>query len=174
MAPALRDLDVQLVWQPLDLSQLLSRYRRGAPISEQRRDNVRRVARELDVAVEAPPTWPDSRDVNAVSLALEDAARAATWRERIFTALHEERRTPPTASETAAWTRDLGWTLPAAGIERARAALRLQTEEARDAMVTGVPTFMLGPWPVGGIQTQETMLQILGRHAAKVRADGRA
>ena len=42
--------------------------------------------------------------------------------------------------------------------------------KAADAMVTGVPTFQLGAWPLGGIQTDETMLAILGKWARRQRS----
>jgi hypothetical protein len=36
-------------------------------------------------------------------------------------------------------------------------------------MVTGVPTFMLGRWPFGGIQQQDTMRMVLERFASRCR-----
>ena len=41
------------------------------------------------------------------------------------------------------------------------------TDEAREAEITGVPTFQLGGWPLGGIQSDETMRAILARWAAR-------
>ena len=56
-----------------------------------------------------------------------------------------------------------------AGLAAGRSELSQRTERARGEEVTGVPNFMLGPWPFGGIQTDETMLHLLGRFAAKQR-----
>jgi predicted DsbA family dithiol-disulfide isomerase len=55
--------------------------------------------------------------------------------------------------------------LPAAEEELAR-----RTEAARAEDVTGVPTFMLGRWPFGGIQSEDTLLRVFERFAAKTRA----
>ncbi|MCP4005938.1 MAG: hypothetical protein GY725_17245 [bacterium] len=48
--------------------------------------------------------------------------------------------------------------------------LQEQTERCVEAEVTGVPTFMLDGWPIGGIQTDDTMRDLLGRFAAKMQA----
>ena len=36
--------------------------------------------------------------------------------------------------------------------------------------MSGVPTFMLGAWPFGGIQSDDTMLRVLERFATKARS----
>ncbi len=174
MAPALSDLEIELDWRPLDLSQLLARYPRGQALTENQRANARRVAQELQVDVEMPAVWPDSRAVNASVFAMPDGPRAAAWRERVFTGLFEEGRTAPAPEEVSRWAQDLGWKLAPNAIDDARNQLRLQTEDARDAMVTGVPTFMFGDWPFGGIQTEDTMRQMLARYAARQRAGATA
>ena len=48
-------------------------------------------------------------------------------------------------------------------------ALEAESERARAEQVTGVPTFMLGKWPIGGIQEESVMISLLGRWAAKRR-----
>lgn len=40
--------------------------------------------------------------------------------------------------------------------------------------VTGVPNFMPGQWPFGGIQTDETMLSLFERFIAKQRREASA
>jgi predicted DsbA family dithiol-disulfide isomerase len=49
-------------------------------------------------------------------------------------------------------------------------ALGERTREARAAEVIGVPTFMLGRWPFGGIQEECIMRSLLTRWAEKQRA----
>jgi predicted DsbA family dithiol-disulfide isomerase len=55
-------------------------------------------------------------------------------------------------------------------VREALASLAVATERAREEQVTGVPTFMLGAWPFGGIQNDDTMLRVLERFARKARA----
>ena len=169
MAPALAEQELILDWQPLDLTQLLGPYRRGEPMPEDRRTNARRVADDLGVAVEAPAVWHDSRSVGAAAIALAGTPHEESWRERVFTAFFEERLDAPGDDGVLAWFRDLGWTLAPDALSAGRERLSTRTEVAREAMVTGVPTFMLGEWPFGGIQTEETMEHVLRRYAARIR-----
>ena len=48
-------------------------------------------------------------------------------------------------------------------------ALEAESSLARRANVTGVPTFLLGEWPIGGIQEEAVMRSLLERWAAKAR-----
>jgi predicted DsbA family dithiol-disulfide isomerase len=168
LAEPLGELEIELVWRPLDLARLLG-WRRGAPVSGRRRNNALAVAEEFDIRVRMPSTWLDSRRAMAFGLAQSDPAVAASWRERVFSAVFEEGRPIERDEDLAPLARELGLRLEASAIETGLAELARLTEEARDAEVTGVPTFKLGAWPLGGIQSDETMLAILGRWARKQR-----
>ncbi len=169
VAPTLDEIGVTLAWQPLDLSQLLAPYRRGEALPEERRANAKRVAEDLGVTVTAPALWHDFRSVAAAAIALAGTAHEASWRERVFSALFEERRDAPAAAEVCSWSRELGWPIEEPALTLGREKLSTRTEIAREAMVSGVPTFMLGEWPFGGIQTDETMIHLLRRYANKHR-----
>ena len=54
-------------------------------------------------------------------------------------------------------------------LERGAETLGELTRSARAQQVSGVPNFMLGEWPFGGIQTEDTMRKILTRYATKRR-----
>ena len=132
MADDLAALEVELVWSPLDLSALTG-WPRGAQVPETRRANAARVACELEVEVSVPRIWPDSRWVNAGALAVDaagDSARSTTWRERVFSALFEERRTLEDAAAVAALGRELGFSLDPNILRAAREALPGRTREA--------------------------------------------
>lgn len=168
MAPTLERLDLRLAWQPIDLAVLCG-YERGGLVSDRRRDNAQRVAAEMDVSVIAPPVWLDSRAANAASLLVTDEDRAATLRERLYTAIFEEHRDPESAAAVIALGAEIGLALLPEAIEAATRDLRQLTLEAAEAQVTGVPTFMLGTWPFGGIQQEPTMEAILERFADRAR-----
>ena len=165
MAPDLVELGVELAWSPLDLSSLTG-WPRDASVPEPRRANAARVARELGVEVSVPRTWPDSRWANAAALVVDaagDEDRSAAWRERVFSAVFEERRSPIDAAAVASLGRELGFTLAEDALRTAREALPARTREAAAEEVSGVPTFMLDTWAFGGIQSQETMRSIFER-----------
>ncbi len=171
--PALDELAVELDWTPIDLTRITG-YPREAPVKPARRDHARCVGENLGVRVEPPQVWWDSRSAGAAALLMRRHGRDAGWRERIWTALFEERRAAPDAAEAVAWARDLDVELDERELARALEDLERRTLAALDEQVTGVPTFMLGGWPVGGIQTDETMIQMLGRYAHRVRQGSRA
>lgn len=161
-------LGVDLVWEPIDLALLMG-WPRGHSMEGRRRDNALRVAEELDVAVRMPLHWIDSRPSMAVSLVLAGTAREPTWRERVWTAIHEEGRDPGPPTEVERLARDLGLALEVDALAARRAELEERTREAAEQGVTSLPCFMLAGLPFGGIQQDATMLRLLGRYAKRVR-----
>jgi len=167
LAPRLEALEIDLSWSPLDLSALLG-WPRGVPVDPDRRANARRVSDELGVPLRMPATWQDSRRAHAIGLAQLDPEREPLWRERVFSAVFEQGRQldDDTVDALAA---ELGFGSDAESVERGLAELEERTRAAALQRVTGVPNFMLGEWPFGGIQTDHTMLSVLGRFARKQR-----
>ena len=170
MAIDLELLDIVLDWTPLDLSRITG-WPRGAVVDEGRRANVLRVARELSVSIRMPVHFVDSRAANALALALAGSDREPAWRERVYSAIHEEGRCIEDAEVLASLARDLGFEIDAAGDVERLAELERVSLAASAEQVTGVPTFMLGGWPVGGIQEDSVMRSLLGRWAEKMRRE---
>ena len=166
LASQLAELQLELCWSPLDLT-LITGWRRGASVDDERRDNVERVSRELDVPLVMPRVWLDSRLAHAVALSLA-GAREASWREAVWSMVFEAGRWPSDEA-IAGLVRDLGLELDPKALERGKQQLVTRTRRAHEQEVTGVPNFMLGEWPFGGIQTDETMLSILGRFVERRR-----
>jgi 2-hydroxychromene-2-carboxylate isomerase len=169
IAEGVAALGIELAWTPLDLTRLVGGRRAGAALDDLRRGNAARVAGELGVPVRVPRVWPDARALGAAALLAERLGRGASWRERAFTAVFEEGRLALDATAAAGLARELALELAPETIEGALAELDAATESAREELVTGVPTFMLGAWPFGGIQSDDTMLRVLERYAAKAR-----
>ena len=160
-------------WTPLDLAALLN-WNRGGVVPDDRRANVERVARELSVPVRMPPVWLDSRRAMAVAVLLEGQPSETAWHERVYTAIFEEGRDCGQPGEMERWTRDLGLDFDEPEIERGLDELEARTRAAAEAMVTGVPTFMLSEWPMGGIQDDDTMVTLINRFARRARERGGA
>ncbi|MGH0037679.1 MAG: DsbA family protein [Myxococcota bacterium] len=191
MGPDLDALGLELRWQAIDLARLAG-WSRGGTIDAVRRQNALRVARELGVELRLPGVWLDSRRVNAAAHLIEDPSRQAAWRERVWSAIFEQGRDvghPDEWSELAGGLPELavskaplaGRAGPTGGDEPSQAgdgaplhsglaALEAATRHAVERGVNGVPTFMLGRWPFGGIQEEDTMRSILGRYVRKLRA----
>ena len=161
-------LALELHWVPIDLVGITG-WRRGAPVEGVRRDNAQRVASELGVPVRMPRRWLDSRLANAIALELAATPREPAWRERVFSALHEQGRPIESGPVLGSLARDLGFEVDPEGETPRLAALERATRAAYAVQVTGVPTFMLGEWPIGGIQPDDVMLSLLGRWAERAR-----
>jgi len=168
LAADLAALELTLDWQPLDLTRITG-WARGAPVPDERRANVERVARELRVAVHCPPRWMHSRWAHAIALQLAGTPQEPVWRERVWTAVYERGLDVSAADGVDALLADAN--LPASPDDRIAqlAILDDVTRQAYDAGVTGVPTFMLGPWPMPGIQDDHTMRALLARFVSKQR-----
>jgi 2-hydroxychromene-2-carboxylate isomerase len=161
-------LGLELEWVPIDLADLLG-WRRGAAVEPARRANAERVAAEHGVKVSPLPVWPDSRDANALALVLARTPQAAAFRERVFSGVFEERRVLDAPGTLEAFARDLGVSVDARRLERARDELEFRTQVAREEEVTGLPTLMLGEFPFGGVQARETTRMVLSRWAERQR-----
>ncbi|MBI2963294.1 MAG: DsbA family protein [Deltaproteobacteria bacterium] len=167
MHDQLEEMGVELRWRPLDLVAL-SGWRRGAEVAGPRRDNALRVASELDVAVRMPAVLLDSRRAHAVALALADGPREAAWRERVWSAVFEEGRDIGEEGEIERLAADLTIDLRAVEGAGDLARLEAETDAAREAEVTGVPTFHVG-FPLGGIQDPHTMKLLFQRWVDRQR-----
>jgi predicted DsbA family dithiol-disulfide isomerase len=168
MAPVLEDLALDLRWKPLDLTQL-THWRRGDEMRELARANTERVSRELDVTLRIPHRWMDSRAAMAVALRLGESAREPTWRERVWSAVYEEGRVLDEGAELERLASELDLELDGLLDKRALEAVEVTTLLAAEENVSGVPTFMLGEWPLAGIQDERTMRSVLSRYAGKRR-----
>jgi predicted DsbA family dithiol-disulfide isomerase len=172
MASELESLGLELEWTPVDLADLAG-WPRGVEVAQARFANAERVAAEHAIDVAPLRVWPDSRAANAAALVLARTPQEPAFRERVWTAVFEERRALDAPGTLESLVRDVGVTLEPRRLERAKDELELRTAVAREEDVTGVPTLMLDEFPFGGIQSRETTLLVLERWLTR-RAGARA
>lgn len=161
MAADLVELDITLDWRPTDLS-LITGWRRGVPVPPERRANAQRVAQDLAVPAIIPTRWLDSRAAHAVALALIGTRKEATWRERVWSAIFEEGRDISEPGEVERIAAEIGLDVTVVDLDKPD-RLDADTRRAQSIGVTGVPTFLLGEWPMGGIQDDATMKSLFER-----------
>ena len=166
MASELDDLELELLWRPLDLT-LLASWRRGDEIKGPGRANVERVIQELEVATEVPDYWMDSRPAHALIVALEGQAGEAAWRDRIFESVYRDRNWLDQGSWLAELADEFGVDRLELSSARAFDRIEFRTLEAKERQVSGVPSFLLGEWPFSGIQELETMRSIFSRYVRR-------
>jgi 2-hydroxychromene-2-carboxylate isomerase len=170
IAQPLEELGIELCWTPIDLAGLLN-WKRGHPVSTERRANATRVSQELGVSLSVPPCWLDSRTAMALTLRIDAPELEAGWRERMWSLIFETESPLELDERCIAVAEQLGLDVSHSEIEAGNAELEKRTLEAAAASVVGAPTLLLGGWPIGGIQEAETMLSMLGRYARRVRED---
>jgi predicted DsbA family dithiol-disulfide isomerase len=90
----------------------------------------------------------------------------ATWRERVWSAVFEEGRDIGAGGEVERLAEDLGLSRASLPDLHDFSRLDAATEVAREAEVTGVPTFHVG-FPLGGIQDPATMRLLFQRWVDK-------
>lgn len=168
MRPDLEALDLELRWSPIDLTRLTG-WRRGDSVEGPGRENALRVAKELEVPVRMPHRWLDSRPASAIALTLAGTDREVRFREQVWSAVYDEGR----ELEREPWLLELARSLDVDPQQvtgsRGLEALEVATLEAKEAEVSGVPTFLFGEWPLGGIQEEQTMSSLFSRYASRRR-----
>ena len=80
--------------------------------------------------------------------------------------MYEEGRDVDRARSVERLARELDLDVDSLLDARALEAVEVETMLAIEANVSGVPTFMLGEWPLGGIQDEQTMRFVFRRYAA--------
>ncbi len=164
----LRELEIALHWTPVDLTQITA-VRRGATMKADAQANARRVAEELAVEVQLPESWIDSRMANATAIALEGSGNEAALLEKVFASHFEGGAALEDGEALAGLLAELGASLSPEQLDEALEELSQRTRQAQVDLVTGVPTFMLGSWAFGGIQSDETMRLVFERYASRAR-----
>ena len=161
-------LTIELLWKGVQISRRHQGWKNGEMLGDEARGKIFRVARETGVDLCVPERWLDS------SYALEGAAFARThdkfneYHDRIFAAAFEEGKDIGDLPTLLGLVDAIG--LPAHELEQALQGGTLTTHvkeiEAEAAMfgVVGYPTFMLGEFPLVGIQPAETMLLLIQRY----------
>ena len=178
---ALAEERVVLRWKPIDLTGIGS-FQRGRLLEPERRRSLIEVAAALDVSLDPPARWPDSRLAGEIAVTLDlaidrglETAVELEWRKEVFGALFEQGGEEPEARiellfrefERRGHFGRHGF----ASLDELAAGRRLAaaTGSAASAGVEGVPTLMLDAFPLCGIHDEGTMLGMIQRYARRRR-----
>lgn len=166
------ELGVTMSWRPVHIAALHPEWTPGAPLDGATRAKIERVSRETGIALQVPEHWFDSRAaLEGVAVAEEWGCVAAYHRE-VFTAAYErgedigERGVLVRAAVAAGLP--MGRFMEFVATRRGAPHLSAIREEAHRLGVVGYPTFLLGAFPLSGIQPFETMKLLVARHIARL------
>ena len=94
---------IELRWKAIDLTGI-GRFQRGRLLDPERRRSLIEVATALDVELDPPARWPDSRLAGEVAVTFDmaidrglDPCVEREWREAAFAAFHEQGDAPKDA-----------------------------------------------------------------------------
>ena len=172
------ELGFEALWKGIPISLRDYRAKAGREFGERERQKVIMVVAETGVPVVPPARWLDSvAAIEGAELAREAAVFRA-YHDAVFRAAFEERR-------DIALLDVLGEIAERAGMERARFEADIKSRrmaprieehkrEADEFSALGYPTFILGDFPLTGIQQIETMRMVLRRFISQRLAEPQA
>jgi len=166
-------LDIEMQWRPLSIAAHYPNWQHGVLMGGDTRAKIERVAEETGVPLRIPERWMDSRAALEGAVFAEAYDRVAAYHRAVFAAAYENAADIGDARVLVRVADAVGLPIDKFQEYRTtrRAAPRIagNLEEARRHGVTGYPTFLLGEFPLTGIQPYETMKVLLLRHLERRR-----
>jgi predicted DsbA family dithiol-disulfide isomerase len=162
------ELGFEALWKGVPIVLRDFRTRAGRSLTAQERNKVMAVAAETGVPVTPPEQWLDSRDALEGAELAREAGVFNRYHEAVFRAAFEERRDIARAEVLDQIARSAGMDPERflSDLSSRRMAPRLEQwrREADQFSALGYPAFMLGDFPMVGIQPADTMRLLLGRY----------
>ncbi|MGH8007382.1 MAG: DsbA family oxidoreductase [Candidatus Binatia bacterium] len=164
-------LEIELLWKGVQISRRHPGWKNGEMIDDEARGKIFRVARETGVTVRVPERWLDSTYALEGAEFAKEQGKFAMYHDAVFAATFEEGRDIGDLALVLSLAERIG--LSTAALEQALHAgtftARVKENEAAAAFVVGYPTFLLGEFPLVGIQPAETMRLLIQRYIDQVR-----
>jgi predicted DsbA family dithiol-disulfide isomerase len=166
-------LEIALLWKGVQISRRHQGWKNGEMIGDEARGKIFRVAQETGVALRVPERWLDSAYALEGAGFAREQGKFAEYHDTVFAAVFEEGKDIGDLLTLLSVAERIG--LPAAGLEQALKAgtfaARVKETEAEAATfgIVGYPTFMLGEFPLTGIQPTETMRLLIQRYIDQAR-----
>jgi predicted DsbA family dithiol-disulfide isomerase len=161
------ELGFEAFWKGVPIALRDFRAKPGRVLGERERQKVIMVAAETGILVAPPAHWIDSTLALQGSEIARDAGVFAAYHDQVFRAAFDERRdiSDWVVLESIAERAGMNVAEFRAGIESGAMEARLSEHkrEAEEFSALGYPTFVLGDFPMIGIQPIESMRLLLGR-----------
>ena len=167
-------LEIELLWKGVQISRRHQGWKNGEMIGDEAKGKIFRVARETGVTLRVPERWLDSAYALEGAEFAREQGKFTEYNEAVFAAIFEEGKDVSGLQELLSLAERIG--LPVSEFERmlkTRAfeqRIKENETEATTIGIVGYPTFMLGAFPLIGIQPAETMRLLIQRYVDKARA----
>jgi predicted DsbA family dithiol-disulfide isomerase len=173
-----RELGFNALWKGVPIALRNYRTRPGLPLDPLELGRIRNVTAETGIAVEPPPRWLDSDKALQGSELARQAGAFAPYHDAVFRAAFEQRADIADLGVLSAIAKRAGLesTHFRDELERGRMAARIAANkaEADRFSALGYPSFILGDFPLTGIQPIESMRMLLGRFIERRVAEPQA
>lgn len=161
------ELGFTALWKGVPIALRNYRTRPGLPLGPLELGRIRNVAAETGIAVEPPAQWLDSDKALQGSELARTSGAFAAYHDAVFRSAFEEHADIGDLDVLTGLAAQAGLD-PAHfrdELERGRMAARIAANktEADGFSALGYPSFILGDFPLIGIQPIETMRLLLGR-----------
>lgn len=166
-------LEIELLWKGVQITRRHQGWKNGEMIGDEAKGKIFRVARETGVTLHVPDHWLDSSSALEGSEFAKAHGKFAEYHDAIFSAVFADGKDIGDLSTLLGIADNVG--LPcsqlAVALQEGTFTNRLKdTEaEAHTFQVVGYPTFMLGSFPLVGIQPAETMRLLMQRYIEQAR-----
>jgi predicted DsbA family dithiol-disulfide isomerase len=167
VSPLEDELGFEALWKGVPIATRDHRAKPGRVLGERERQKVLFVAAETGIPVAPPASWIDSSAALQGSEIARDAGVFAAYHGAVFRAAFEDGADIADANVLAAIAERAGVDQAKfrAALESGAMAARIAEHklEADEFSALGYPTFILGDFPMIGIQPIESMRLLLGR-----------
>lgn len=166
-------LEIELLWKGVQISRRHQGWKNGEMIGDEAKGKIFRIARETGVTLQVPERWLDSASALEGAEFAKEQGKFAEYHDAVFNAVFEEGKDIGDLSTLLSVAEGIG--LSASDLQQTLKeetfTTRVKETEAEAASfeVVGYPTFMLGTFPLIGIQPAETMRLLIQRYVDKAR-----
>jgi len=173
MAQLNGQLEIELLWKGVQISRRHQGWKNGEMIGDEAKGKIFRVARETGVPLRVPERWLDSASALAGAEFAREQGKFAEYHDAIFAAVFAEGKDIGDLQTLLGLAERIR--LPVAELEQALKTgafterVKENEAEATTFGIVGYPTFMLGAFPLIGIQPAETMRLLIRRYIDKAR-----
>jgi predicted DsbA family dithiol-disulfide isomerase len=168
VTPLEDELGFEALWKGVPIAARDFRAKPGRVLGERERQKVLFVAAETGIRVAPPARWIDSIPALQGSEIARDAGVFAAYHDAVFRAAFDDTAdiSDPEVLDAMAERAGLDRLKFRAALDSGEMASRLDhhKREADEFSALGYPTFILGDFPMIGIQPVESMRLLLGRY----------
>ena len=162
-----KELTIEPLWKGVPIALRDRRARAGQGLNPSERQKVMTVAAETGISVAPPEHWLDTKAALEGAELAREAGVFHRYHALVFRAAFEERLDPGDLDVLTELAEKAGmdWERFRRGIESGRMASKIveHKHEADEFSALGYPTFILGDFPLIGIQPIDTMRMLFQR-----------